>query len=90
LDPALIRPGRVDVTEVVSHADATQIYNMFKRFFPDSDVTEEFCTEVASAQLSMAHLQGFFLLHKDSADEAMAGKFVDLLCFFQCCVEVEL
>jgi ATP-dependent 26S proteasome regulatory subunit len=34
LDPALIRPGRVDVKELIGEADEGQVYSMFKRFYP--------------------------------------------------------
>lgn len=36
LDPALIRPGRVDMKCYLGDADENQMVLMFNRFFPDS------------------------------------------------------
>merc|ERR1719334_777240 len=38
LDPALIRPGRVDYIEQISHCSHHQLLNMFAKFFPAEDV----------------------------------------------------
>ena len=34
LDPALIRPGRVDYIEQISHCSHHQLLHMFAKFFP--------------------------------------------------------
>eukprot|EP00731_Ephydatia_muelleri_P020790 Em0013g517a len=36
LDPALIRPGRVDVKQMIDHASEYQLRLMFQRFYPES------------------------------------------------------
>lgn len=83
LDPALIRPGRVDVQLEIGHATPPQIRGMFLRFFPAADAqAEEFVRAVGAAQrrreahgqkgaLSMAELQGYFLVHKHSMHTAL-------------------
>jgi len=83
LDPALIRPGRVDVQLEIGHATPPQIRGMFLRFFPAAETqAEQFVQAVAAAQrrreahkqkaaLSMAELQGYFLVHKHSMQTAL-------------------
>ena len=83
LDAALIRPGRVDVQLEIGYATPPQIRGMFLRFFPEShELAKEFVDRVGraeerrikageSAHLSMAELQGFFLVHKHSMQTAM-------------------
>ena len=36
LDPALIRPGRVDLKEYIGYCSKNQLETMFSRFYPDS------------------------------------------------------
>eukprot|EP00457_Paulinella_chromatophora_P006322 gb/GEZN01006340.1/.p1 GENE.gb/GEZN01006340.1/~~gb/GEZN01006340.1/.p1 ORF type:complete len:446 (-),score=44.22 gb/GEZN01006340.1/:312-1649(-) len=76
LDPALLRPGRVDVQLEVSYATPHQVAKMFRRFYPDhADLTEEFVFHVrdllkarrdrtGSIGISVAQLQSYFLTHK--------------------------
>ncbi len=48
LDPALIRPGRVDVKEEITHADTRQIERMFLRFFPEkTELAKQFAAAVS-------------------------------------------
>jgi len=84
LDPALVRPGRVDVKLEVGHATPPQIKGMFLRFFPGQEKeAQRFLDTVLAAQqrraalaerahLSMAELQGYFLVHKHSIDTALS------------------
>lgn len=75
LDPALIRPGRVDVKEYIGHASDYQLRKAFKNFFPDStnDQCQLFVSEVRKHRtpVSMAAIQGFFMFFKDNPDEAL-------------------
>lgn len=83
LDPALIRPGRVDVQLEVGYATPSQVRGMFLRFYPAAELqADEFVQRVLkaseqraaaglSSHLSMAELQGFFLVHKHSIETAM-------------------
>jgi chaperone BCS1 len=62
LDPALIRPGRVDVKIKFDLASATQAQQMFKRFFPGEDALASEVTNVLQSKaVSPAALQGHFL-----------------------------
>src|SRR5277367_6565066 len=64
LDPALLRPGRVDVKEYLGHATHYQMKQMFSRFYGGSDDgAEEFATLLSSSNLhiSTAYLQGLFV-----------------------------
>jgi hypothetical protein len=71
LDPALIRPGRVDVEKEIRNASRKQIEGMFKRFYRTEHASEGTLTEIAALaksfaaklpeyEISMAKLQGFF------------------------------
>jgi chaperone BCS1 len=84
LDAALIRPGRVDVKLEVGYATPQQMKGMFLRFFPAAErEAEQFVAAVQRAQtkraaqglsanLSMAELQGYFLVHKHSIVTALS------------------
>ena len=74
LDPALIRPGRVDVIHEVGHASVSQCRRMFLKFFPEEErLAERFAATAGSAELSMALLQSFFMLYRHSAEGACTG-----------------
>ncbi|CAF1119177.1 unnamed protein product [Rotaria sordida] len=74
LDPALIRPGRVDYKQYIGHLTPYQVERMLIRFFPQSTRNEinQFLNEIErltdnySKELSAAQLQGFFMYYKDS------------------------
>ncbi|CAF2796704.1 unnamed protein product [Rotaria sp. Silwood2] len=74
LDPALIRPGRVDYKHYIGPLTAYQVERMLIRFYPQSTRNEidQFLNEIErltdnySKQLSAAQLQGFFMYYKDS------------------------
>ena len=84
LDPALIRPGRVDVTELIDDATPVQAKSLFLRFYGNEldpalksqihamadELGEMVKTlEAKSQRVSMAALQGHFIRH--SAEEAI-------------------
>ncbi|XP_036712848.1 mitochondrial chaperone BCS1 isoform X2 [Balaenoptera musculus] len=68
LDPALIRPGRVDLKEYVGHCSRWQLTQMFQRFYPGqaASLAETFADRVlqATTQISPAQVQGYFMLYK--------------------------
>ena len=74
LDPALIRPGRVDVIHHIDHASRSQARRMFLKFFPHADdEADAFVAKLEGQQLSMALLQSFFMLHRSTSAEACAA-----------------
>jgi chaperone BCS1 len=72
LDPALIRPGRCDVKIEFRYASKQQIGTYFAKFYSsETDITtltEEFLSFLPEKSLSitMAHLQGHLLCHKNN------------------------
>lgn len=74
LDPALVRPGRVDVRMEFPNADRVQARQMFVRFFGQGGeverLAEEFADAVSGGAMSMATIQG--LLLESAADPAAA------------------
>jgi mitochondrial chaperone BCS1 len=74
LDPALIRPGRVDVSVYIGDATANQAKRLFLRFY-ESEMERanriEKIVEESSKSISMASLQGHFLLYKSDAKLAV-------------------
>lgn len=75
LDPALIRPGRVDVKEFIGYATNEQLQRAFRNFF--HNVTDEqvnqFVQQVrrCKKQVSMAMVQGYFLMFKNDPESAI-------------------
>ncbi|KAG8939653.1 hypothetical protein FRC04_006100 [Tulasnella sp. 424] len=75
LDPALIRPGRIDVTELIDDASPSQARKLFLRFYAgerDEAGLESDANEIAQLvqenavegrRISMAALQGHFIRH---------------------------
>ena len=51
-------------------ASPSQLRRMFLKFFPAQDEhAERFVTNLAACQLSMALLQSYFMLYRDSAEQ---------------------
>jgi hypothetical protein len=75
LDPALIRPGRIDRQLDIGFANQDQCRRMFLRFFPDADpaTVDYFVTTVPDRELTMSAVQTFLIEHSESADEACAA-----------------
>lgn len=71
LDPALIRPGRVDLKEYLGNATEYQIRNMFLRFYDDEKLADEFVEKTKDKGVSTASLQGHFVYYKDKPQEAV-------------------
>lgn len=92
LDPALTRPGRVDMKVYIGYASNDQLARSFEKFYPPEvggldGASFVKAIEMARKQyklpkrkkldLSMADIQSYFLLYKDKPDEAI--KHVDEL-----------
>ena len=79
LDPALIRPGRVDVQHYIGHCSRSQVQLMFSRFFPkeSTKMAEEFAAKVTelSVPVSAAQIQGFFMFFKNNPQAALDNVF---------------
>ncbi|KAI8385603.1 BCS1 N terminal-domain-containing protein [Blakeslea trispora] len=71
LDPALIRPGRVDMKEYLGNATDYQIRKMFLRFYDDKELAERFVQKIRGKNISTASLQGHFVYYKDQPQEAV-------------------
>lgn len=72
LDPALIRPGRVDVQQYIGRATRDQIIRMFTRFYPDhAHLAERFAKVAFPLDLSPAAIQGHFIQNKSSPLQAV-------------------
>ncbi|KAI8374100.1 BCS1 N terminal-domain-containing protein [Choanephora cucurbitarum] len=71
LDPALIRPGRVDMKEYLGNASEHQIKKMFLRFYDDEELAERFVQKTRGKDISTASLQGHFVYYKDQPQEAV-------------------
>lgn len=74
LDPALIRPGRVDLKEYFGNATNHQIRRMFLRFYEGQEtLAERFVAALKGKEVSTASLQGHFVYHKDRPERAVAS-----------------
>lgn len=77
LDPALIRPGRIDFKEYIGYCSFYQIKEMFSNFYSHLAVTEimakQFANRVAAHNIptSPAQMQGYFMKHKSSSLEIL-------------------
>ena len=72
LDPALIRPGRVDHKEKIDYASHYQLCEMFRRFYPEQSPNKAMLFADAAIamnnKISMAQIQGLFMMHKSEPD----------------------
>lgn len=77
LPPALVRPGRVDMSLFVDYASDEQIELMFLNFYPnEKSMAKLFVNALRSAsteqqQVTTAAIQGHFLQYKDDASGAV-------------------
>merc|ERR1712029_1090677 len=74
LDPALIRPGRVDSIQFIGHCSNHQLQTMFEKFYPEQtlDKAQLFASEVEKLDcpVSAAQIQGYFMWFKNQPDNA--------------------
>ncbi|HEY0980500.1 MULTISPECIES: AAA family ATPase [unclassified Schlesneria] len=73
LDPALIRPGRIDRKELIGYANQEQLRRLFVRFFGDDDpsMADYFAESLVEGTLPMSAVQTYLIQHADSADDAL-------------------
>lgn len=72
LDPALIRPGRIDRIFSVGRCSSDQVVRLFRKFFPDSPLTPE----IPSDMLSPAEVQGACQMFHENPDKAHEALYV--------------
>uniref|UniRef100_A0A0V0JAT0 Mitochondrial chaperone BCS1 n=1 Tax=Schistocephalus solidus TaxID=70667 RepID=A0A0V0JAT0_SCHSO len=78
LDPALVRPGRVDFRAKIGLCSCDQLRRMFSRFYPTASstvhpLTATFAAELGEGLVSPAQVQGYLLLHKQSPEAAISN-----------------
>ncbi|QRV80682.1 AAA family ATPase [Ceratobasidium sp. AG-Ba] len=79
LDPALIRPGRMDIKIEYRHATQWQAEQLFRLFYPVESSGEKlpveraaraFAQSIPESRLSVAQLQGFLMRFKGHPEDA--------------------
>lgn len=80
LDPALVRPGRVDVKEYIGWCTFEQVEQMFLKFYKTTgnvttDMARQFAEKVMEQKrnVSPAQIQGFFMFHKNDPEKVIAN-----------------
>lgn len=85
LDSALIRPGRIDMRQLINYPDEKQIIAFFKKFYPScsDDVANNFAkaVEKLNCNPSVAQIQGLFLKHKHVPEDNL----LDVDCLIEVC-----
>lgn len=61
LDPALLRPGRVDEMYEIGYASHYQMEKMCLRFFKDEKMAKDFAAKLPENKFAMSMIQGFLL-----------------------------
>ncbi len=82
LDPALIRPGRVDVKVKFGNATKEQACDLFKKFYPSALDSEakRFSDLVPDGVISMSMLQQHLMTYRDKAIQAIEEfDYIDLV-----------
>jgi chaperone BCS1 len=70
LDPALLRPGRIDYKLYLGEASDSQKYELYRRFFPEATEFEAREFVEAHAVETMAEFQGLLLVLEQETEPA--------------------
>ena len=71
LDPALMRPGRIDARIETGPVNVEMAERIFLAFFPgEKELAGEFASVLEPRKVTMAAIQGHLLCHRDSARQA--------------------
>lgn len=79
LDSAMTRPGRVDLKVLIDLPDDDQLFRMFAHFYPNANAETDgmaFVKKIRALKkprVSMAMVQGHFMMHKYDYKEMMDG-----------------
>ena len=74
LDPALVRPGRVDMVQHLGLCSREQLRALWRNFYPAAqELAEQFAQQLPENQLSPAVVQGWFLFNKHTPRTALDG-----------------
>jgi mitochondrial chaperone BCS1 len=72
LDPALIRPGRIDWKREIGLAHGEQVARLFRAFYPErEDLAAGFIAALGGHPVAPAAVQGHFLRHRDDPERAV-------------------
>ncbi len=79
LDPAMIRPGRVDIQEYVGLSSPAEARRMFLCFHPGMDDLAKVFADSVLEPVAAARIQGHLIAHRDPAEAVrlaghLAGK----------------
>ena len=71
LDPALLRPGRVDNMYEVTYASRFQMEGLCFRFFKNEKLAKQFAAALPQGKFSMSMIQGFLLKYRKKPENIL-------------------
>ena len=69
LDPALLRPGRIDYKLLMRNATSSQKLELYRRFFPEVSEREAVAFVESHFAETMAEFQGLLLRIEEGSDK---------------------